>query len=108
MGRAMRSTVVPAFMDAAGRKRSRWSTDRPLRVLEAMHSLHVVSCFDDHLNAFRSLIVDTATADGLCKIMQHGPWCARQVAQEAVLSLASVWDRHGHVSNWQTVKTQNQ
>lgn len=65
-------------------------------LLEAVRPLHLTRRLQDQLDAVGTLVVDTAAADHLGEVVQHGPRHARQVAQVAVLTLTQLHNRHLH------------
>ena len=65
-------------------------------VLKAVRSFHVSGCLEYQVDPVRTLIVHTAPTHWLGEVVKHGPRCARQVTQVAVLPLCPVRYGHGH------------
>lgn len=52
-----------------------------------VNPLHLSGCIQNQLDTVGALVVDTTAADGLRKIVDHGPRHPRQIAQVTVLTL---------------------
>lgn len=50
-----------------------------------MDTFHLARCVQDELDAIGTLVIDTATANLLGEIVNHGPWHSRQIAEVAML-----------------------
>lgn len=80
--------VMGAILGLQGHARVRLGRRSLAVLVDAMGAFHLTGGLDHQVNPVRALVIDTASANGLRKVVQHCPGHAGQVAQVAVLPLA--------------------